>query len=326
VDGRWRLGEVFFGLVDRNWGPPALQGLLVSPAPYAYDHFFLTLGTASVRLEALVAQLDDLTDTTGAVNHRYYVAHRLLLRPHGPTTIALWEGTLLAGPDRALDAWYLNVFNLGLLAQYDQASTANNQVGLDIETRVGRVRAFGSLLIDDIQIDKGGAGDNEPPAYGVTLGAQGGVGTAAWTAYYTRVSNLAYRTPDPMETVMRRGVGLARDFSDYDQLTGRADFLVRPGLLVAPEVTLLRQGEGDFRLPYPPGSAYATTPTFLAGTVERTVRLALGVRADAHRVGFAGDAGVHFVSNAGHVSGQSDARFVGSVALEYRFSWSRVLP
>lgn len=321
-----RFGELFFGIVDRNWGPPALEGLLVSPAPYGYDHVFLALGTSAIRVEGLIAQLDDLPDTAGVQHHRYYVAHRLLLRPRGRTTFALWEGTLVAGPERTLEPWYANILNLGLLAQYDQGSSANNQLGMDLETRIGRARLFASVLIDDIQVDRGGAGDDEPTSYGLTLGARGGVGHLSWTSFYTRVANLTYRTPLVTETIMRRGVGLARDFSDYDQITLRASTLIGPGILVTPEVTLLRQGEGDFRQPYPPAANYATTPVFLAGIVERTVRLAVGARADSRRLGLRGDAGVHFVRNAGHVSGARDTRFVGSVALEYRLTWSSVLP
>jgi hypothetical protein len=121
-------------------------------------------------------------------------------------------------------------------------------------------------------------------------------------------------------------VGLARNYSDYDQVTVRASLLMAPGLLLTPEATILRQGEGDFRLPYPATADYATTPTFLAGVVERTVRLALGARGDGQRVGVRADAGVHFVDNAGHITGATDTRFVGSIALEYRFTWSRPLP
>jgi hypothetical protein len=326
IDAQWRLGEVFFGQIDRNWGPPAVPGLLLSTAPYSYDHLALGLGTSSIRIDAVLTQLDDLTDSAGDVNHRYYITHRLMLRPRGPTTIALWEGTLLAGPARTLEPWYANILNLGLLGQYDQGASANNQLGFDIETRIARTQVFGSVLIDDIQVDRSSAGDREPTSYGLTLGARGGLGRAAWTAYYTRVSNLAYRTPNPMETVMRRGVGLARDFSDYDQLTAHLTVVVGPGVLVTPEVTGLRQGEGDFRRPFPAVAQYDSTPAFLAGVVERTLRLAVGVQAVARRLALRGDAGVHFVTNAGHVQGSSDTRFVGSVTLEYRFAWSNVLP
>ena len=326
VTAQWRYGEVFFGAMDRNWGPPALEGLLLSPSPYSYDHFGVTLGTQGVRLEGVLTQLDDLPDTSGALNHRYLVAHRLMLRPPGRTTIALWEGTLIAGPNRQLEPWFANIFTLGLLAQYDQGSAPNNLVGLDVTTRRGQTQLFGSVLIDDIQVDRSGPGDNEPSSYGLTLGARGGAGPAAWTAFYTRVANLTYRTPNPAETVMRRGVGLARNFSDYDQLTLRASLLPAPGMLVTPEVTLLRQGEGDFRLPYPPVTAYDSTPVFLSGVVERTVSLAVGYQLSAGTWGLTGNGGVHLISNADHVNGAQRTRWVGTVGLTWRYRWESLIP
>ena len=326
VSGQWRYGELFFGAVDRNWGPPALEGLLLSPSPYSYDHLGVTLGTTGVRLEGVLTQLDDLPDSSGTLNHRYLVAHRLVLRPPGHTTVALWEGDLVAGPGRQLEPWYANILTLGLLTQYDQNSHANSLVGADVVTRLGGTEVFGSLLLDDIQVDKQTAGDREPPSYGLTLGARGAAGPAAWTAFYTRVANLTYRTPDPAEVVMRRGVGLARNFSDYDQLTVRASVVAGPGVLLSPEATLLRQGEGDFRLPYPPVAAYDTTPAFLAGVVERTVRLAISYQLSAGAWSVAGDGGVHLIHNAGHVNGASRTRWVGRLELAWRHRKERLLP
>ena len=324
--GQWRYGEVFFGALDRNWGPPGLEGLLLSPSPYSYDHFGITLGTPGVRFEGVITQLDDLLDTTGALNHRYLVAHRLLIHPPGKTTVALWEGTLIAGPDRQLEPWFANIFTLGLLAQYDQGSSPNNLLGLDVTTRFGRTQVFGSVLIDDIQVDRSGPGDNEPPSYGLTVGARGAAGPAAWTAFYTRVANLTYRTPNPVEAVMRRGVGLARNYSDYDQLTFRASLLPSPRSLLLSELTLLRQGEGDFRLPYPPVTAYDSTPTVLSGVVERTVRLAVAARWDRGAWSVAGDGGVHLISNAGHVNGARETRWVGRLELEWRYRRESLIP
>ena len=99
-----------------------------------------------------------------------------------------------------------------------------------------------------------------------------------------------------------------------------------PGLLLSPEITLLRQGEGDFRLPYPAVTAYDSTPTFLDGVVERTVRLALDARLEGPRWGIVGNGGVHLVRNAAHVSGAEETRWVGSVAITFRFSRESLLP
>ncbi|MFN2571788.1 MAG: hypothetical protein ABR537_09290 [Gemmatimonadales bacterium] len=328
VSAQWRLGELFFGSVDRNWGPRFTDGLLISPSPYSYDHFDIRIGTDGINLEGIITELDDITvvtpDTTipgpppGVVNKRYLIAHRLTVRPPWNTTFSLWEGTIVAGPNRQLEPWFANIFTLGILQQYDQGSQANNQLGLDVTTRIKRTQLFASVLLDDIQVDKANAGDREPPAYAFTVGAQGGIARYGWTAFYTQVANLTYRTPNPAEAVMRRNVGLGRNFSDYDQLTLRGSMIVGPGALLEPEVTVLRQGQGDFRLPYPSVAQFDSTPTLFAGTLTRTVRLALAAEVARGRWVLSGNGGVHLISNAEHVSGASDTRWVGSVQLMWR--------
>ena len=313
VSAQWRFGELFFGSVDRNWGPRITEGLLVSPSPYSYDHLGVRIGTDGIYLEGLVTQLDDVPDTSGVPNHRYFIAHRFTIRPPWNTTISLWEGTIVAGPDRQLEPWFANIFTLGILQQYDQNSQANNMLGLDVTTRIKRTQLFASVLIDDIQVDKQTAGDREPPSYGFTVGAQGGISRYGWTALYTQVSNLAYRTPNPAEAVMRRNVGLGRNFSDYDQLTLRGSMIAGPGVLLEPEITLLRQGQGDFRLPYPTVAQFDSTPTLFAGTVTRTLRLALAGRVAHGRWVLSGDGGVHLIHN-----GPEKTRWVGSVQLMWR--------
>jgi len=94
---------------------------------------------------------------------------------------------------------------------------------------------------------------------------------------------------------------------------------VAPRALVTGELTVIRQGEGDMRDRYPPVSAFADSLTFLTGIVERTVRLAAQVvwtpRPD---VTLSADVGRHFLTNAGHVAGASDGRWVWRVRGEVR--------
>jgi hypothetical protein len=328
VSGQWRFGELFFGSVDRNWGPRIAEGLLVSPSPYSYDHFGVRVGTDGINLEGLITQLDDISDTSGVSQHRYFIAHRFTIRPPGSTTFSLWEGTIVAGPDRQLEPWYANIFTLGILQQYDQNSQANNLLGLDVTTRIKRTQLFASVLVDDIQVDKQTASDREPPSYGLTLGAQGGIARFGWTAFYTQVSNLTYRTPNPAEALMRRGVGLGRNFSDYDQLTLRASMIAGPALLLEPEITLLRQGEGDFRLLYPTVAQFDSTPTLFAGVQERTLRLAVAGRVarGGGRWVVSGDGGVHLIANAGHVTGADKTRWVGRIEIAWRTKKERRIP
>jgi hypothetical protein len=334
LSAQWSMAELFFGRLDRNWGPSGIQGLLLSDDPYGLDHLALAIGTPSFQLQALATQLDE-ADSAGTVVHRYMEQHRVWFRPDQRWTFALWEGSVLSGPDRTFEPWYLNIMNLGLLERVNVVSAPNSHtrkvtsfLGLDLERR-GDATVFGQLMLGDIKVDRGSADELKPPIYGFTIGAKGGLGfsSVAWRLFYTRVTNLAYRNEDSLETPLYHLLGTGRDFADYDQATLQLGFLPIPGLLAQPELTLLRQGEGDPRLPLPPVSAYPTTPTIFQGVVEHTVRVALaGTYATSEQLSLTFNAGVHHVTNFQHRTGDTRTRFVGSVGLSYRFGWDGALP
>ena len=325
VSAQWRYGEVFFGSLDRNWGPAAVQGLLLSPNPYSLTHLEVNVGTTGFQLQGWVTQLNDLADSTGATAHRYMVQHRLWLKIPAGWAVSAWEGSVTSGNGRTLEPWFANLLDLGYLEQLNTKTNVNSFLGLDFQ-RAGRTSVFGQFLLDDIQVDKGTAGDRKPASYGLTLGAQGSAWGSAWTAFYTRVANLTYRNEDNTMVPLWFGLGTGRNYDDYDQLTLKASVLTGPGVLLEPELTLLRQGQGDPRLPHPPVSAYPTTAGIFQGIVERTFRVALGARADGAHFGISGNAGLHFVHNEAHVSGVNGTRFVGQVAVTWRFGGERVLP
>src|SRR5205823_3045418 len=324
VSAQWRFGEVFFGRLDRNWGPSVVPGLLLSANPYGLDHLGIALGTSRVQLQAIATQLDDRIDSLGARVHRYMTQHRLWLRPADEWSFALWEGSVLSGADRQFEPWYLNILNLGLLEQLNTGTNVNSFVGLDFERR-GDATLFGQLMLDDIQVDRSAASDQKPISYALTAGAKGGVGRgAAWTLFYTRVSNLTYRNEDDLQVPLYHFLGTGRNFDDYDQVTVTLGLLPRAGLLLTPELTFLRQGEGDPRQPHPPVTAYATTPTIFQGVIERTLRGAVsGTFLATDRLSFGFDAGVHRITNFQHVSGDTRTRFLGSVSVNYRFGFAR---
>jgi hypothetical protein len=328
LSAQWPVGELFFGRLDRNWGPSGIQGLLLSDDPYGLDHLGIAVGTRNFQLQAIATQLNDSTDSTGAVVHRYMAQHRLWTRPGKRWTLALWEGTVVSGPDRGFEPWYLNILNVGYLEQINTNTEVNSFLGLDFE-RHGDVTPYGQFMLDDIQLDRNTAKDLKPSSYGLTVGAKGGlgVGSMGWNIFYTRVTNLTYRNEDNLQTPLYHQLGTGRNFDDYDQATLRLGFLARPGLLVQPEVTLLRQGEGDPRLPHPLVSAYPTTPTIFQGVVEHTLRVAVsGNYAPSERFGFTFGAGLHHVTNFQHTSGDTRTRFVGSVGVSYRFGGEGALP
>ena len=333
VIASWKYFEAFFGLVDRNWGSPDAEGLILSTAPYAYDHLFLRLGPRRLRLEMVATELNDLPEwadsvgqsQTSTLDRRFLSVHRLVVEPTDRFAFSLSEAMLYAnegGINRSWEPWYLNPLNLWLLAQYQGKTTGNSLLAGDVtwQVRPG-LRLFGQLYLDDIQVDRRQTSDREPPGYGFTLNASGGAlrGAVSWTAFYTRVTNLAYRTPANQEQYTSDSVGLARSHDDYDQLTARVTTAPAPRALLAGEVTLIRQGQGAIGTHYPAVSQYADSLWFLTGVVERTLRLAAQASwTPVPGVDLSADVGRHFVRNANHVAGARGDRWVWRVRAEIR--------
>ena len=59
VGGQWKYAQVAFGRVARNWGPPALDGLQLSGAPFTYDHLYTRFGTDQLHISSVIARLDN---------------------------------------------------------------------------------------------------------------------------------------------------------------------------------------------------------------------------------------------------------------------------
>jgi hypothetical protein len=325
---RTKYLDLDYGLIQRSWGPPGFPGLLLSAWPLGYDHFFLDVGPSRARLSMVVAQLDALPNNAGISAQRYFIAHRLRVRPWAWLDLALWQGTLLSGPNRTLDLWYLTPVKVTFETRDQRREAANVWIGGDGEMRLGRWRLSGSLTLDDIQVFKSGrASDEEPPGLAFTATVARPVGPFRVWLGYTLVSNLMYRITERSETPYdgvnpargRAGTGLARNFSDYDQLSLRVSAVPVPRVLVTPELTLLRQGEGDFRLPFPAVAEFPTTPTMFAGVVERVYRAALAGTIDlADHATLEGNAGVHRRVNADHVPGARATDFVGGIIVRLR--------
>jgi hypothetical protein len=88
---------------------------------------------------------------------------------------------------------------------------------------------------------------------------------------------------------------------------------VRNRWLLSPELTILRQGEGEINDPYPvpDSTGVLATPSLFIGVVERTYRAALAISGRTGALEFIADGGLHHVVNAGHQEGQTDDRFEG---------------
>ena len=319
---RWRLAELAAGRVGRQWGAPQVPGLQLSPYAYSYDHLYGRLGGDRFHLSALATRLEDLAGPGDSAAHRYFSAHRLAGR-FGSFEAGITESIVYGGPRRGLEPALVNPVNFWSLSQYAEDRELNVGYGADLawRPRWGGWIA-GQLLIDDVQVDA----VEEPPSYGVTLSAEGvPAGPLRAFGSYVRVSNLAYRAINPWERYASYDVGLGAGFSDYDEWRLGLDGAGALGVPLRAYVALRRQGEGDFRRPFPPLDSLASTRSFLDGVVWRTARL--GVSGAARLPGgveLAGDVGVNRSRNLAHVAGRERTALEGRVRVAIEPSWARV--
>ncbi|HEU4829607.1 MAG TPA: hypothetical protein VFT04_10450 [Gemmatimonadales bacterium] len=313
LSGQFKYFRFAYGQLDHNWGPTGLPGIPLSNYGYERQGLLVELGNRKVRLTALATDLRDGPDTAGQLNHRYYFVHRLAVRFSDRVEVAAWEGNVLAGADRNFETRYRNPLSFGYLANTVGLGDRGNEIlGLDATWRAAQGMALeAQVAIDDFWYQDR---DQNRDRWALTVGARGRAPAgASWRLLYTQVSSLALRAFNNAENFTDAGVGLGRTFSDNDQLTLRLAVPVRTSWIFSPELTLFRQGEGRIEDPYPVQPELASTPALFIGTVERTLRAGVAVSGREGPLEVTGDAGIHHVSNAGHVEGASETRFEARV-------------
>lgn len=315
ASAQFKYGRVFYGQMERNWGPVGLPGIGISNYGYPQLEAGFLIGTRTLELEALARSLADGRDSLGNRVHRYFFAHRAGARLSDRFRLGLWETVVLSGVDRDFDGRYRNPLSLLLLAnQYGLGADGNVMFGADVHWVVrGRTTLEAQLAIDDLQYENTSGAGRYPNRWALTITGFGPLGrTLGWRAAYTQASSLAFRTLDPFENFTDAGVGLGRNFDDMDQLTVTASVPWRTRWLLTPELTLLRQGEGAISDPFPASpAAAAELPQLFIGVVERTWRAALGVEGRQGPLDLRLNAGFHHVVNADHQEGRTVNRFEG---------------
>jgi hypothetical protein len=328
LSAQFKYGSVFYGQMDRNWGPAGVPGIPLSNYGYERQGLALEIGTRSLRLSAMAIDLQDETDSLGRTVHRYYFVHRLHAGLSRRLALALWEGVIVAGADRNFETRYRNPLSLSYLANtIGLGDRGNVLLGADLHWRAfGRTTFNAQLAVDDFWYRNR---HRNRDRWALTIGAEGPLfEAAAWHALYTQVSSLALRAFDRADNFTDGGVGIGRNFSDQDQLSFRVTLPVRSRWLMSPELTVLRQGEGRINDPYPVPDATGvlSTPSLFIGTVERTYRAAVGLGGRTGPLDLLANAGFHHVVNSGHQEGRTVNRFEGRIQATLGFSRGGVLP
>ncbi|HET9603315.1 MAG TPA: hypothetical protein VFO96_03425 [Gemmatimonadales bacterium] len=321
LSAQFRYVRITYGQVPQNWGPAGLPGIPLSDYGYERQGLTFELGNRTVRLSALATDLNDGVDSSDQTAHRYYFVHRLNVRVAKQLDVAAWEANVLSGVDREFETRYRNPLSVSYLANtIGLGDRGNVMLGADATWRVRpALRLEGQLGVDDFWYQNR---QNNRDRYLFTLTAAGPLGDAlSWRAMYTEVSSLALRAFNPADNFTDAGVGLGRNFSDYDQLSLRVNVPLRSRWLVTPELALFRQGEGDINTPYPVGAQRQSTPALFIGTMERTWRAGVLVSGEEGPLQLTGDVGLHHVTSAGHVEGETETKLVFRVRGTIGLGW-----
>jgi hypothetical protein len=323
VSGQWKYGELFLGRVGRNWGPPLLYGLQLGNYAFTYDHLYGRVGTDKLHLATVVTRLEDYRDEAGVVTQRYFSVHRLALR-HDAFEIAASESYVYSGVGRGFEPSLINPFNLYSLSWRNEAQEGNLGLGLEAALRSRLGTLAGHVFIDDLQIDRCDPLCQEPSSYGLTLSAEGLPlgGDQRWFASYARVSYLAYRTPNPSERYAAFNVGLGQGFSDFDEVRVGLDLALVPRTPLRVYVARRKQGEGDYRDPFPAAADYPTTPVIFGGPVGKITRFGLVGASRWRDFEISGDVGVNRVSDDAQFRGVSANGFQGRIKIALEPRWS----
>lgn len=311
--GHWRYARLVFGQRERNWGPVGLEGIGISNAGYPRTDLEFELHAGPVRFSAVGARLRAAPAVEGGRVGRYFAAHRLAVTPTPGLTLALWETAVIADRFDAIDTDFFNPLTLlSFSTRFGWGDDRNVLLGGDASWRVRP----GLLLEAQAALDDyNPGGDNPyPHRWAFALGASGPLGgAAAWRLRYTTASSLAFRTADPAENFLDAGVGLGRNHADTEEWHARVSLPVRGRWLLAPEASLIRQGEGDPRLPWPTPEEAASLPTRFIGTITTSWRLGLGVSGVEGPLRLSGAAAWHHPGTGGTGSGAVEARLTATL-------------
>jgi hypothetical protein len=326
LSAQFKWFSIFFGDLQRQWGPIGQTGIPLSNYSYARTSWGLMLGKPSLNLRALGAELRDEVDSLGNTVHRYWFGHRFAFNLTKRFQATLWATVVLAGVDQNFTARYRNPVSILLLSNtYGLGDDGNIMVGTDLWWRANDWLTLEAQIgIDDVQYQDRSSASRFPDRLAGTIAAYGPLGRRlSWRVLYTRASSLAFRAQNPFQNFVDADVGIGRNFADNDLLRASISIPVRNRFVVAPEAVILRQGEGSLTDPIPsdPGSV----PQIFIGTVETTYRLGLSFSGRSGMLELQTNVGVNNVHNAGHQAGRTVTEFRGWLQATLALDWQGVI-
>jgi Capsule assembly protein Wzi len=287
--GRFGRAQLRMGRFAQSWGPERLGSLILSETAPAPDLLHLQLEMGAHTLQAFAGQLSaESTDSTTV--RRWLYGHRLdLYFADDDLRIGLSELAVVAGQSEGLSLRYLNPVSLWAQVQVESDEERDTEVNIlnavDAEYLHHGLRVYGTLVVDDIQIDPGGRKVN-PDQLAWSAGADihhGDRSQWLWGYEYRRLGSWAYlrRFEGTDFRQFRRPLG-APEGPDTDRHNLLVSYRPRPTARIWLEGERRRRGVNrlwteDSRI----GQAGRPFPL---GTVEKRWIVSAGADADLPRL------------------------------------------
>ena len=278
---------VKFGRDYLVWGPGLDAALLISAAARPADQLYCSWSGRLLKYSYVTAVLDRGESSVGAkpvAVNRYLSGHRLEWHPRKYLRLAISETALFGGPGAGLDFALMNPFIFFTGEEHNGPQTANVMAAFDFAVMpLNLLMIYGSLLVDDLQLEHATVDDQEPAEYGVLVGANWadplGIAGVDLFAEYSLVTNRTYNGQGgDWEKYLHRNVPIGHFLgNDFDRWIVGARWRPNPYFRGKIDFDHRRRGEGRVARPFdtpwrdlPPGTTYAEP--FPTGVVERSDR------------------------------------------------------
>ncbi len=322
-----------------RWGVGNSGALVLSDNTIPLDQLNFKINVGCFRFSFITSQLNSvhINDSTGTYTaNRFLAAHRLGISLfNGRMQASVSELIIYGGPDSFFNLTYLNPFIFYHGAKKNGAPDNNVLPSIDILLYPkNNWQLYGSLLIDDIQLDKKVPGDLEPNEIGWLIGTKYAdpfdLAGVTISTEYVRIANRTYKTPYPWErfTYKNRLLGyfLGNDLN-YFQI--QIDKWFNRKLFIRAKYSSLNKGEGNVFSPWDePWMNYTVEQGYHekspSGIVESTHKI--GFFIDYNPSPFLGfNAEFHYVSmkNFNHVKGATHKDFIWRLGIRLNFSYLR---
>jgi len=273
----------------------------------------------------------------GNIANRYLSAHRVdATFLNGRLQMGITEAVIYGGVNRQIEWAFLNPFLSYHGVQYNDAIGSNTLGTVDLlfyPTK--KWRMYGSMLIDDIQVEKKIVGDLEPNEIGWIIGTSYAdplqIDGLSFLLEYAKVTNRTYKTVQPYEVVAFRGVPLGHPLgNDFDHWNLGASYWLNPGLRLKFSYLKTRKGEGSLFSPWDsPWENYTVAEgyhePFPTGIVEKTSSFKMeACWYFKNWLRFYSHVDYSEVGNAGHISGKTNNFWQGKIRAEvdWRNMWN----